>query len=235
MQPRPLKRNELRQMTLSLLMALVKKKKTVLHISTTMESLCEQLDSALLEYFDTLEQFYQCQATLEQTLKAGNLHMSRARYIRGTVSISQCKITEKEMQASVHVSVSNETTPTSAGKDKIEPTFVLMTSESENLKQPSSDAPRRRQKDTENEDTSQTEVVTDENKTECGTLSKDPLHWFGVLVPQALRYSQKNYKSAVEQCVELANLQSRIQQIQTTYKNLLHKKNLLAFDKLKIF
>lgn len=202
---------------------------------TIMESLCQQLDSALVEYFDTLEQFYQCQATLEQTLKAGNLHMSRARYIRGTVSISQCKINEKEMQASAHVSVSNETTP--AGKDKMEPTFVLMTSESENLKQqqqPSSDVPRRRQKDTENEDTSQTEVVKDENKTECGTLSKDPLHWFGVLVPQALRYSQKNYKSAVEQCVELANLQSRIQQIQTTYKNLLHKKNLLTFDKMKI-
>ena len=198
-----------------------------------MESLCEQLDSVLLDYFDTLEQFYQCQSTLEQTMKAGNLHMSRARYIRGTVSISQCKITEREMQASVRVSVSNETA-TTPEKNKTEPTFTLMASDLESTKQPSSDGPRRRQVDTENENTIQAEEVKQQNKTGCGMLSKDPLYWFGVLVPQALRYSQNNYKSAIEKCIELANLQSRIQQIQAEYENLLHKKNLLAMDELKI-
>lgn len=190
-----------------------------------MDSLCTQLDSVLLEYFDTIEKFYQCQETLAQNLKSGNLHMSRARYIRGAVSISECQITEKEMQASVRVHVSDE----GEGKNEMGPTFTL-TSESDGANQSSSDATRRRRADTENENPPP--QAKDESKTACGM--KDPLHWFGLLVPQALRYSQKNYKLAIEQCVELTNLQSQIQQIQKKYENLLHKKNLLALDKLNI-
>ena len=47
-------------------------------------------------------------------------------------------------------------------------------------------------------------------KEEEATPSKDPLKWFGFLVPNTLRQSQSSYRKAVEVTVECANLQNEI-------------------------
>ena len=40
--------------------------------------------------------------------------------------------------------------------------------------------------------------------------TKDPIKWFGVLVPQTLRQSQKHFSKAVELSVEATNIQNEI-------------------------
>ena len=56
-----------------------------------------------------------------------------------------------------------------------------------------------------------------EEESNCGntnkeiTLVKDPIKWFGVLVPNSLRQTQVAFVKALELSVECANIQSQIQ------------------------
>jgi hypothetical protein len=45
---------------------------------------------------------------------------------------------------------------------------------------------------------------------EDSSPTKDPLKWFGILVPNILRQSQSTYRKAIEVSVECANLQNEI-------------------------
>ena len=49
----------------------------------------------------------------------------------------------------------------------------------------------------------------DSSKKDLG-LSKDPIKWFGVLVPNALRQTQGSFVRAIELSVECTNFQSQI-------------------------
>ena len=61
---------------------------------------------------------------------------------------------------------------------------------------------RRNQKD---EDMDSSEAKKDVR------LSKDPIKWFGVLVPTALRQTQSTFVRALELSIDCANIQSQIQ------------------------
>lgn len=62
-------------------------------------------------------------------------------------------------------------------------------------------------------------------KENCVT---DPLRWFGVLVPMALRNSQKSFRQSVELVCEVANLQARLLCIKADYRDLLLEKHRLV-------
>ncbi|XP_014780875.2 coiled-coil domain-containing protein 115 isoform X2 [Octopus bimaculoides] len=213
--------------------------------SSEIHALSERIDKVLLEFFDVLDKYYQCQAILDENLKSGNLHMSRARYIRGVTSISSLKITEREMQASTQVQCSG---------DGLETVFALMSDVSRhhtqthttdtlrkrNVGKSSNDGPNVNEDNNENGrqekmpgDKKSNDKDSNKTKKQKSTC-KDPLNWFGVLVPQSLRYSQKNYKSAVDACVELANLQLKMQKLQMQYQELLQEKNVLALAEVKV-
>ena len=57
-----------------------------------------------------------------------------------------------------------------------------------------------------------------------GSPRKDPLNWFGVLVPQALRDSQSQFKSALSFSADLATLKIKLLKMQMTIRHLLHRK-----------
>lgn len=60
----------------------------------------------------------------------------------------------------------------------------------------------------------------------------DPLNWFGVLVPPALRQSQQDFKKTIESGVNVANLKLRLQTLQAKYETLLaQKKDLKKSEK----
>eukprot|EP00295_Goniomonas_pacifica_P027928 CAMPEP_0175936096 /NCGR_PEP_ID=MMETSP0108-20121206/21429_1 /TAXON_ID=195067 ORGANISM="Goniomonas pacifica, Strain CCMP1869" /NCGR_SAMPLE_ID=MMETSP0108 /ASSEMBLY_ACC=CAM_ASM_000204 /LENGTH=147 /DNA_ID=CAMNT_0017260155 /DNA_START=9 /DNA_END=452 /DNA_ORIENTATION=- len=50
--------------------------------------------------------------------------------------------------------------------------------------------------------------------------SDNPINWFGVLVPPALRRSQRHFLNATELCVDLANSARRIKELQTELESL---------------
>ena len=53
---------------------------------------------------------------------------------------------------------------------------------------------------------------------------KDPIKWFGVLVPQALRQCQDKFSRAIEICIHIANAKVRFTQLQTAYRSLYKEK-----------
>lgn len=59
-------------------------------------------------------------------------------------------------------------------------------------------------------------------------LGKDPLLWFGVLVPQSLRQSQLAFRRVVELCCRVATLQQRLTRCQVSYKEMMGKKSQLV-------
>merc|ERR1712062_225651 len=66
-------------------------------------------------------------------------------------------------------------------------------------------------------------LTLNEKKEEKKVSSKqDPIKWFGVLVPNSLRQSQKCFKKAVECSVDCANLQNEMNGIIARRKHL-HK------------
>ena len=53
-------------------------------------------------------------------------------------------------------------------------------------------------------------IICFRNSEEEKVAFKDPLKWFGFLVPNTLRQSQSSYRKAVEISIECANIQNEI-------------------------
>ena len=53
---------------------------------------------------------------------------------------------------------------------------------------------------------------------------KDPIKWFGLLVPQALRDSQKNFKLAIEVATEIASLKNQLEELRIKFRSMLKAK-----------
>ena len=60
--------------------------------------------------------------------------------------------------------------------------------------------------------------------TKQNTRTRDPLNWFGVLVPQALRNSQNHFRKAIEQCCHLATLKVHILKLRHEHDLLMSRK-----------
>ena len=71
------------------------------------------------------------------------------------------------------------------------------------------------------------DIQLDSTNSAVKKKPKDPIKWFGLLVPQTLRQSQTRFKSAIELTVELANLESQYRSLQVKYKDLLKEKKRL--------
>jgi len=72
---------------------------------------------------------------------------------------------------------------------------------------------------------------TDEKRgTKVSKRNSDPLNWFGVLVPQALRQSQHQFKRATEQCCHLATLKGHLLKLRTDQEVLMKRKIMLKPD-----
>ncbi|XP_043357533.1 coiled-coil domain-containing protein 115 isoform X1 [Dermochelys coriacea] len=60
-----------------------------------------------------------------------------------------------------------------------------------------------------------------------GASSRDPLTWFGILVPQSLRQAQSSFKEGILLAGEIASLQSDLQATRAQYRALLERKRQL--------
>ena len=65
---------------------------------------------------------------------------------------------------------------------------------------------------------------------DCLNSRKDPIKWFGVLVPQALKQSQERFKRAVHHTCVIAFLQSKLVNIKTQFRELQARKDQILND-----
>ncbi|XP_053388547.1 coiled-coil domain-containing protein 115-like [Mercenaria mercenaria] len=208
-------------------------------MEATKDVVCEKLDQVLLDFFETLSQLYLEQAKLDQSMKSGYLNMSRARYNMGikSVGISQCN--ENTMTASLKVQVTEEKQLIAAEGVESELETELADLDLKSSEESSGSTVRRRnvKRSSVEDEIEHIEDVTldsDKEKEICKNVKKngvaktvDPLKWFGILVPQSLRQSQSDFKTAAQTALNIATLKVKLSSLQEEYSILLKTKETL--------
>ncbi|XP_044736297.1 coiled-coil domain-containing protein 115-like [Chrysoperla carnea] len=161
----------------------------------SLEEINNTIDNLALDYLTLLEQNIQENVSLEQSIKDGNYHLVKARYIMGHRNVSSLqlpnedspdfkamvKITENEVENSLDdkfdLEIKNNTTNNGGEGD--------------------------------NEDV---DIV-------------NPVKWFGVLVPQDLKHAQSKFQHASHHVKNCANIQSKIDDISDKLLFLLNVKD----------
>ena len=129
------------------------------------------------------------------------------------VSSLQYDLPSKD-QALVHVDIHSDATP---------PTFHIAADSPGTTTQKDV---RRRQTNSSKADTGDDPRVQDIELNDfgggdCQIQKRDPIKWFGVLVPQTLRESQRRFRGCPQLCCELATLKARLVQQQQEFQRLM--------------
>ena len=177
------------------------------------------------------------------------IYMFQARYSMGNKSITQLQYNEEDLQQALcHIDISYKEEDDAKNNPSFQLSDPLGIKESVETEK-GADSSQLRKRNTPNPgdlspgvETLSSEVdgfqvvqkkagkdskeikVKNENEV-VGKPSKDPIKWFGVLVPQALRQSQDRYKRALQHVPIVATLQTRLLKIKSEFRELHRKKN----------
>ncbi|XP_063410238.1 coiled-coil domain-containing protein 115-like [Mytilus trossulus] len=201
---------------------------------STMDAVNKRLDEVLVEFFECVGELYQEQADLENIMKSGFLMMSRARYNMGAKSVGVSQYDENNMKASKVVLVTEKDDDDDDDDDCVDKMFELVNANScldESLKDPVSEGLRQRKSggkdNVETIGSENVEQLTQKNSNNTKNY-KDPIKWFGVLVPQSLRQSQAYFKQATDSVIKVSNLKSKVIHLKEQYKTLQKEKQLIT-------
>ncbi|XP_061669281.1 coiled-coil domain-containing protein 115 isoform X3 [Syngnathoides biaculeatus] len=173
-----------------------------------MDESAQLLDEKILTFMDQLELLEEKRARLNTLIEQGWFFISKARYSMGNKQVSALQYaSEIKPQVSLHVSESpkynSECHNTNAPVEVIGP-------QEEGI--------RRRIKPTKGSgEMEAVEELSHKKSHEDLPASKteenpqqNPLHWFGILVPQSLKQAQMSFKQVIELSAEIATLQVQI-------------------------
>ncbi|XP_064643306.1 coiled-coil domain-containing protein 115-like [Lineus longissimus] len=218
------------------------------------KSVCKQLDVLTNKYFETLETLLKTRSEFSETLKSGFFMMSKARYSMGAKSVGALQYNDNDMTARYLVQVAED----NAEDHKLEivngqnlPKESKARPVIENIgAQHQRGQLRKRTMGKNDEGTGkdgdlsglpdiQNMNISGENdegtdKRSCDNLKwKDPITWFGVLVPQSLRQSQKDFQRGIEMCGDIVNLQEQLLSLKDDFHKLAAQKKLLKTEKIE--
>ncbi|XP_059805576.1 coiled-coil domain-containing protein 115 [Hypanus sabinus] len=199
--------------------------------------LCERLDEELLRYLEEMEQLDDRRERLQRLMEQGWLSLSKARYSMGTKWVSSLQY-GSEMVPLARVDVSQKEDGHYDFRvervDSGEQTGGTITEKHLEIEEigpkEQEEAPlvRRRRKPEGGGEvcTPQASEEDRERPSRPGgpPLARDPMKWFGVLVPHSLRLAQASFKEVMELAAEVATLQSRISKTKSRYRDLLRQK-----------
>lgn len=186
----------------------------------------EKLDELTLEFFEKFESLQQKREELCKAMRDGYLNLSQARYSMGNKAVGPLQYSSR-MQALVLVhdndAMKLELQRNIPGKSK---------DKKEDTEEESSSSGLRKRKGllSSKENGKISELLEDNlafgvQEMELSDLKKkneivkqDPLKWFGVLVPMCLRTGQNDFKSAIELCCDLVNLENEVKDLMKNYR-----------------
>ncbi|CAD7671245.1 unnamed protein product [Nyctereutes procyonoides] len=155
-----------------------------------------ELDSLLLQLLRDLEELEAKRAALNARVEEGWLSLSKARYAMGAKSVGPLQYaSHMEPQVCVY---------TSEAQDGLQKFWVMRAS----AQTPEELGPReavclspalRRRKG-----------LTKTPEPESSPAPRDPLNWFGILVPHSLRHAQASFREGLQLAADMASLQIRI-------------------------
>ncbi|KAI2649821.1 coiled-coil domain-containing protein 115 [Labeo rohita] len=172
-----------------------------------------RLDEQLLLFMDQLEALEEKRLKLNSLIEEGWFSIAKARYSMGNKQVSALQYAS-EMEPLVYVETSALEGGTAEFKceRKENKTEDLKNNTIEDIG--AKETGLRRRINTKQKEVKEEEQETDpqvKTKAESPTLEhRDPLKWFGILVPQNLKQAQSAFKEVITLSAEIATLQSAI-------------------------
>ncbi|KAI9854823.1 MAG: hypothetical protein M1830_006506 [Pleopsidium flavum] len=183
--------------------------------SRSVEQLIRSLDSLLERYLHLLDQYQSVQQQLSKELSDGYFSLAQANF-KSLNRIRYGKdFYDGRMQASRRVTVKPSTTSTSSPNfsitDSLHITSAASDSNSETIGTNASSASQGKNAE-ENEA---------KNASRVKVSNCDPLNWFGILVPPALRVAQASFSDAVTHSILLmAGVELEMQIVEEEIRNI---------------
>ena len=168
-----------------------------------------ELDCIAMHLLTLSQDLIKAKLDMEEQTKLGFIGLAQSRNaMGGPTSVSQLQFPSEE---SNDFTARFKTSRDYQKFDKGESNFSYYSLEDNNVNQVVHDLDsklgiqKRRNKNDNDED--------DDNpkQKKAANLPKDPLKWFGVLVPTALRQTQGTFMKALELSIDCANIQSQIE------------------------
>ena len=172
------------------------------------ENIHAELDDITMHLLTLSQDLIKAKLTLEEQTKSGFLGLAQSRKsMGGPSSVSHLQIPSEE---SDDFKAKFKTTREEQKSDLGDLNFNYFSLEDESIQDVVEDLDSKLgiQKRKKNDDEEKNYDVKDANTK---TLAKDPIKWFGVLVPSMLRQTQKIFVKSVELSVDCANIQSQIE------------------------
>lgn len=164
------------------------------------------LNVAYLSYLRTVQEIHEKKQQLQKCISDGFFMMSKARYIMGVERVSKLHYSP-DMKAKSMVYMKND-------NDDNTVFDVKLATDSKQPVTNNSDSLRKRKKASlESIETPVETAVSDlklSDDDEESDDTPDPLKWFGVLVPKALRDSQENFKKATVITGQICTLNEKL-------------------------
>ncbi|XP_062979165.1 coiled-coil domain-containing protein 115 [Elgaria multicarinata webbii] len=188
---------------------------------------CEELDQLILHLFHVLETLQSKREAFNGLVEEGWFSLSKSRYAMGNNSVSTLQYGH-QMTPLVRMQISEgekgrlefQVVSEDAPKQKGEGTAIV-----EEIG-PREQVLRRRKGPGKTESPAQNENAATQPAEGVGY--RDPLNWFGILVPQSLRQAQRTFREGIHLAAEIASLQSEIETTRRRYHALLKRKHKLA-------
>lgn len=163
------------------------------------ETLQRCLDNLLEQYLNLLDQYQKLQQDLTKNLSDGYLSLAKANFSNTNRNHYGQDFYDDRMQASTRVSLGHS-----------RPFFFTATPTRLGLQPMSGVDETGSQKPPERDET-----TIASGKGKGPPVSPNPLNWFGILVPQALRAAQSNFQGAVTRNVpELASITKEMKEVE---------------------
>ncbi|XP_016373577.1 coiled-coil domain-containing protein 115-like isoform X2 [Sinocyclocheilus rhinocerous] len=172
-----------------------------------------RLDEQLLLFMDQLEALEEKRHKLNSLIEEGWFSIAKARYSMGNKQVSALQYaSEMEPLVYVETSVLEGGTAELKCERKENKTEELKSDTIEDIG--AKETGLRRRINTIQKGVKEEEQETDpqvKTKAEsCTPEQRDPLKWFGILVPQNLKQAQSAFKEVITLSAEIASLQSAI-------------------------
>ncbi|CAH2317114.1 Hypothetical predicted protein [Pelobates cultripes] len=189
-----------------------------------MASVCQELDLLTLRLMDQLELLRNKRTSLNQLIEKGWLSLSQSRYSMGNKFVSSLQY-KQDMAPSVVVLESCASDGKMAFEVERASAAALMATKSVDhraVEEIGATEPKLRHRK------GPAETIRPTTTEPRGPApAQDPLHWFGILVPQSLRQAQTTFREGIQLAAEVASLQSSVDCIQRRYGTLMAQKRKL--------
>jgi len=181
----------------------------------TSHQICRRLDWLAMRSLELSEDILSERVALDSEMKDAYINMAKSRYSMGNWSVGTSQLpTEQATVEPLYRVCRHDGSPFAE--------FHLTSTKNEDSVGETQPELRKRGKSEKKED--QNGEVEEEECKKKDKLQRDPLAWFGILVPATLKESQKGFQRSLHRLCKLATFQNELHMLSIEYKDLMESK-----------